>query len=159
MRDISYGKINIYISYCSFVFNSSFLGHCLKTQKVEKGMSFSFHKQRSCHELSASLFSVCLSVLWIGALGPSILPIGEPCVIVWVCVCMCACCPQNTLLSVRCCVSDTLSGFYGSLLVSLVLCLLHLFTPHKHSQIYYLSPSRFSLYLSYLLLTSPDLSF
>lgn len=109
---------------------------------------------------------MCLSLLWIGALGPSILPIGELCVIVWVCVCMCACCPQSTLLILLSCVSDTLSGFSGSPLVSLVLCLLHLFTPQKHSQIYYsslvFSPSFLlfsTLYLFYLLLTSLDLSF
>lgn len=41
--------------------------------------------------LSASLFSMCLSLLWIGALGPSILPIGELCVIVWEAVCVYAC--------------------------------------------------------------------
>lgn len=77
---------------------------------------------------------------------------------------MCTCCPQSTLLILRCSVSDTLSGFGGSPLVSLVLCLLHLFTPQKHSQIYYppLSLSLYfslSIHLSYLLLTSLDLSF
>lgn len=109
---------------------------------------------------------MCLSLLWIGALGPSILPIGELCVIVWeaVCVCMRARCPQSTLLILLCSVSDTLSGFGGSPLVSLVLCLLHLFTPPKHSQIYYPPLSLFlyfslSVDLSYLLLTSLDLSF
>ncbi len=83
------------------------------------------------------------------------------CDCVGVCVCMCACCPQSTLLILLCSVSDTLSGFGGSPLVSLVLCLLHLFTPQKHSQIYYpslsLSPSIFhSLYIS--LLFTPDFS-
>lgn len=73
-------------------------------------------------------------------------------------------CPQSTLLILLCSVSDTLSGFGGSPLVSLVLCLLHLFTPQKHSQIYYPPLSLFlyfslSVDLSYLLLTSLDLSF
>lgn len=77
---------------------------------------------------------------------------------------MCACCPQSTLLILLCSVSDTLSRFGGSPLVSLVLCLLHLFTPQKHSQIYYPSLSlslyfSLSIYLSYLLLTSLDLLF
>lgn len=83
-----------------------------------------------------------------------------------VCVCMCACCPQSTLLILLCSVSDILSGFGGSPLVSLVLCLLHLFTPQKHSQIYYPSLSlslshnfSLSIYLPYLLLTSLGLSF
>lgn len=76
---------------------------------------------------------------------------------------MCLCCPQSTLLILLCCVSDTLSRFGGSPLVSFVLCLLHLFTPRKNTlkSITFLSPSVFplSVDLSYLLLTSLDCSF
>jgi len=50
-----------------------------------------FHKLRSCHVLSASLFSMCQSLLWIWAVGPSILTIGELCVTAWEAVCVCVC--------------------------------------------------------------------
>lgn len=113
------------------------------------------HQLRSCHhELSTSLFSMCLSLLWIGALGPSQL---VNCVYVCVCMSMNACCPQNTLLILLCSVTDTSSGFSRSPLVSLVLCLLHLFTPPKRSEIHY--PSSFSAVPSifhYSLLFTPD---
>lgn len=48
-----------------------------------------FSSLTSCHVLSAGVYSMCLSLLGKGALGLSIMPIGELCVIVWVCVYVC----------------------------------------------------------------------
>lgn len=116
--------------------------------------------------LSAGVYCKRLSPLWEGVVGLGIKLIGELCDSMRVCICTCACCPQRTLLILFSSVSDILSRFCGSPLVSLVLYVLHLFTPQKRfsnplpppplSLSLYFS---LSLYLPYLLLTSHDLSF
>lgn len=111
---------------------------------------------------------MCLSPLWIGALGLSILPIGELCVIVWVCAYVCV----HVALRALCwfCSAVSVTHWAGSVGVPWFpsccvysICLL----PKTLSNL--LPPLSFSLplslyfplsiYLPYLLLTSLDLSF
>lgn len=128
-----------------------------------------FLQLRSCHVLSASLFSMCLSQLWIGAVGPSILPIGELCVIVREFVCACACVALKALCWFCSAVSVThWAGLVGvpwfpSCCVYSI-CLLPERTLSNLLPFFLslsLSPSVFplSVDLSYLLLTSLDCSF
>ena len=114
---------------------------------------------------------MCLSLLWIGALGPSILPIGEPCVIVWVCAYVCV----HVALRALCwfCSAVSVTHWAGSVGVPWFpsccvysICLLpkntlKSITPLSLSRSPSLSFSLLfhSIYLSYLLLTSLDLSF
>lgn len=107
---------------------------------------------------------MCLSLLWIGALGPSILPFGELCVIVWMCAYVCVC--VHVALRALCwfCSAVSVTHWAGSVGVPWLLscCVYSICLLPKNTQIYYpsLSPSfSLSINLSYLLLTSLDLSF
>lgn len=109
---------------------------------------------------------MCLSLLWIGALGPSILPIGELCVIVWVCAYVCV----HVALRALCwfCSAVSVTHWAGSVGVPWFpsccvysICLLPKNTLKSITplslclSLYFL----LSIYLPYLLLTSLDLSF
>lgn len=123
---------------------------------------------------------MCLSLLWIGAAGPSILPIGELCVIVWEAVCAHVCSlPSEHFVdsTLRCqwhielvrwespgfpravftpsvYSPKTLSNLLPfSLPLSLALSLYFFLSLCLHPSIFY------CVDLSYLLLTSLDLSF
>lgn len=147
-------------------FTTTHTGHFLKPQSESRAGDtlLLFHSLRSCHVLSASLFSMCLSLLWIGALGPSILPIGELCVIVWVCASV----RVHVALRALCwfCSAVSVTHWAGSVGVPWFppccvysICLLPKNTLKSITPLSLSLYFSLSIYLPYLLLTSLHLSF